>query len=157
MKPERFCVEDNEKYLKLTSNASSANVVTRAIVNGVKLLSQRPENMPLVQLRSVLDRPDPRGSGVETGHKNRYPEGILYPPVEKYLTSEPDLAKQKRLSSCLLERLRAGMSMPGRYVSTRIYPISTFGTFKFYVGQRTDKKFMGLWKHPITRWQTPMG
>ena len=67
-----------------------------------------------------MDGPAPRGSGVGTGHKNKYPAGILYPPVEKYLASEPDLAKQNRLSSGLINRLRAVLPMPGRYVGTRI-------------------------------------
>ena len=95
MMPKRVFVEDNAKAVKLASNARSDNVVTQAIVDGGKLLSQRAENRPLGQLRSVLDVPSQCGSGVGTGHKNKYPAGILYPPVEKYLSSEPDLAKWK--------------------------------------------------------------
>ena len=68
----------------------------------------------------MLDGPAPRGSGVGTGHKNKYPADILYPPVAKYLSSEPDLAKQKRLSSIMIERLREGLTIPGRYVGTCI-------------------------------------
>ena len=68
----------------------------------------------------MLDVTSPRGSLVGTGHKNKYPEGILYPPVAKYLESEPDIANQKRLLSGLLKRLISGLSLPGRYVCTRI-------------------------------------
>ena len=43
----------------------------------------------------LLDGLAPRGNGVGTGYKDKYPAGVLYPPVAKYLTSEPDLAKGK--------------------------------------------------------------
>ena len=68
----------------------------------------------------LLYGPAPRGSGVGTGNKKKYPAGILYPPVAKYLASNPDIAKRKRLSYGLLKRLREGLPMPGRYVGTRI-------------------------------------
>ena len=38
MRPERVCVEDNKKALKLASNDRSANVVTQAIIDGGKSL-----------------------------------------------------------------------------------------------------------------------
>ena len=106
--------------MKLASNSRSANIFTQAIVDGGKSMSQRAENKPLVQRMSVLDGSTPRGSGVGTGHKNKYPTGILYPPVAKYLSSKPDIAKQKRLSSGLLKKFSAGLPMPGRYVGTCI-------------------------------------
>ena len=68
----------------------------------------------------VLDGSAPRGSGVGTGYKNKYPVGVLYPPVAKYLLSEPDISKQKLLLYVLLERLRAGLPIPSKYVGTRI-------------------------------------
>ena len=68
----------------------------------------------------LLGGPAPRGSGFGTEHKNKYPAGILYPLVAKYLASEPDLAKQKLLLSGLIERLIVGLSMPGRYIGIRI-------------------------------------
>ena len=68
----------------------------------------------------LLDGSAPRGSGVRTGHKNKYPAGILYPQAVNYLSSEPDIAKRKQLSSGRFEKLRAGLPMPGRYVGTRI-------------------------------------
>ena len=40
MNPERVHVEDNEKAVKLASNARSENVVTQAIIDGGKSLSQ---------------------------------------------------------------------------------------------------------------------
>ena len=95
MRPKRVCVEDNKKALKLASNAKSATVVTQDIVDGGKQLSQRAENRPLGQRRSVLDGSASRGSGVGTGNKNKYPAGIFYPTVAKYLSSEPDIAKRK--------------------------------------------------------------
>ena len=79
----------------------------------------------------MLDRSAPCGSLVGTGHKNKYPAGVLYLPVTKYLASEPDLANQKQLLSGLIDLLRAGLTLPGRYVVTCIYPISTFGTFTY--------------------------
>ena len=77
MRPERVRVEDNEKAVKLASNARSANVFTQATVDGGKLLSQRAENRTLVQQRSVLDGSYPCGSGFGTGHKNNYQAGII--------------------------------------------------------------------------------
>ena len=68
----------------------------------------------------LLDGSDPCGSGVGTGHTNKYPAGILYPLVEKYLTRQLDLAKRKRLSSGLIEPLIAGLPIPYRYVGTHI-------------------------------------
>ena len=68
----------------------------------------------------LLGGPAPRGSGFGTGHKNKYPAGILYPQAVNYLSSEPDIAKRKQLSSGRFEKLRAGLPMPGRYVGTRI-------------------------------------
>ena len=120
MRPKRVRVEDNKKALKLASNARNANVVTQAIFGGGKSLSQKYGNRSLVQRRSVLDRSASRGSGVGTGHKNKYPAGILYLPVAKYLSSKPDIAKRKRLLSGLIERLRAGLPMPSRYIGTHI-------------------------------------
>ena len=69
-----------------------------------------------IRMSILLDEPAPRGSGVGTGYKYKYPAGVLYSPVAKYLTSEPDLAKRKKLSSSLLERLIAVLNFPGRYV-----------------------------------------
>ena len=156
MRPKRVRVEDNEQAVKLASNSRSANIFTQAIVDGGKSMSQRAENKPLVQRMSVLDGSTPRGSGVGTGHKNKYPTGILYPPVAKYLSSKPDIAKRKRLLSGLIERLRAGLPMPSRYIGTHIQPIRTFGKSTLYVGRRTDYKYMGRWQHPIMHWQPLM-
>ena len=41
MNPKEVRVEDNKKAVKLAYDARSANVVTRDIVGGGKLLSQR--------------------------------------------------------------------------------------------------------------------
>ena len=106
--------------MKLASHAKSEKFVTQAIVEGGKLLSQQAKHRPLGQRRSVLDIPDPHGSGVGTEHKNKYPEGILYPLVAKYLAIKPDLAKQKRLLSGLFKIFLSGLPMPSRYVGTRI-------------------------------------
>ena len=106
--------------MKLASSARIAHADTQAIVDKGKCLSQRAENRPSGQLGSVSDGPDPCGSGVGTRYKDKYPTGVLYPPVAKYLVSEPDLAKRKQLSSGLLERLRAGLPLPCRYVGTCI-------------------------------------
>ena len=116
MKLDMVSVEDNAKAAKLASSARSAQADTQATVDKGKSLSQRSENRLLGQRRSVLDGPAPRGSGVGTGYKYKYLAGVLYPPVAKYLASEPELAKQKRLSSGLIERLIAGLPFPGRYV-----------------------------------------
>ena len=120
MRPKRVRIENNEKAMKLASHAKSENFVTQAIVEGGKLLSQQAKHRPLGQRRSVLDIPDPHGSGVGTEHKNKYPAGILYPPVAKYLSRKTDIAKQKRLSSGLLKQFISCLLMPGRYVGTCI-------------------------------------
>ena len=62
MMPQRVCVEDNEKAVKLAYNSSSTNFVTQDIVEGGKSLSQRAENSLLVQRRSLLGVSAPRGS-----------------------------------------------------------------------------------------------
>ena len=76
--------------------------------------------MVAARMPDLLDRPAPRGSGVGTGYKDKYPAGVLYPPVAKCLASKPDLSKRKQLLSGLLEGLRSGLPLPGRYVGTRI-------------------------------------
>ena len=120
MRPNRVRVEDNAKAVKLASDARSTYVVKQDIVDGGKSLSQRAENRLLVKQRSVLGGPALSGSGFGTGHKNKDPAGILYLPVAKYLASKPDLAKRKQLLPGLIERLRAGMALPGKYAGTRI-------------------------------------
>ena len=92
MRSERVCVEDNDKAVKLAYNARSENVVTQAIFDRGKWLPQRAENRPLVQRSSVLDGPAPHGSGFGTRYKDKYPAGVLYPSVAKYLAGELDLA-----------------------------------------------------------------
>ena len=67
MMTERVHVEDNDKAVKYAYNDRSTNVVTQNLVDGGKSLSQQAENRPLGQQRSVLDVPDPRGSGVRNG------------------------------------------------------------------------------------------
>ena len=66
----------------------------------------------------MLDGTATRGSVVGTAYKDKYPAGVLYTSVTKYLAREPNIAKRKRLSSGLLKRLRAGLLLPGRYAGT---------------------------------------
>ena len=81
--------------MKLVSSARSAYADTQDIVDKGKSLSQRAENRTLGRQRSALDGTAPCGCVVGTGYTDKYPEGVLYPLVPKYMASELDLAKQK--------------------------------------------------------------
>ena len=90
--PGRVSVKDILKAVRLESGARSAHADTQAIVNKGKFMSQRVDNRPLGQRRSVLDGPSPCRSVYGTGYTDKYTAGVLYLPVEKSNGSDYCLA-----------------------------------------------------------------